>query len=137
MRCGTSTPTFIRLLDGTCAYLQAVIDNFSRRILAWRVADTVAPVNSVFVIIEASLGATPSRRLGRVAAAVTASLRAADPSSASEGAEGTRPIESTPDPLDTSTNAALPNVPDDRLVRMRIREGIGTVEADGSACRLQ
>jgi transposase InsO family protein len=29
--------TVIRLLDGTRAYLRAVIDNFSRRILAWRV----------------------------------------------------------------------------------------------------
>ena len=38
--------TVIRLLDGTRAYLHAVIDNFSRRILAWRVADTCAPVNS-------------------------------------------------------------------------------------------
>jgi transposase InsO family protein len=28
--------TVIRLLDGTRAYLHAVIDNFSRRILAWR-----------------------------------------------------------------------------------------------------
>jgi transposase InsO family protein len=27
--------TVIRLLDGTRAYLHAVIDNFSRRILAW------------------------------------------------------------------------------------------------------
>jgi len=36
--------TVIRLLDGTRAYLQAVIDNFSRRILAWRVAETFAPV---------------------------------------------------------------------------------------------
>src|SRR2546426_11703696 len=34
--------TVIRLLDGTRAYLHAVIDNFSRRILAWRVADTFA-----------------------------------------------------------------------------------------------
>ena len=30
--------TVIRLLDGTRAYLHAVIDNFSRRILAWRVS---------------------------------------------------------------------------------------------------
>ena len=44
----------IRLLDGTRAYLQAVIDNFSRRILAWRVADTFAPVNSAAVLVEAS-----------------------------------------------------------------------------------
>ena len=31
--------TLIRLLDGSRAYLHAVIDNFSRRILAWRVSD--------------------------------------------------------------------------------------------------
>jgi len=49
-----------RLLDGTRAYLHAVIDNFSRRILAWRVADTFAPVNSVAVLLEASRGATRS-----------------------------------------------------------------------------
>jgi putative transposase len=46
--------TVIRLLDGTKAYVHAVIDNFSRRILAWRVADTFAPVNSVVVLVEAS-----------------------------------------------------------------------------------
>src|SRR2546425_5812324 len=50
--------TVIRLLDGTKAYLHAVIDNFSRRILAWRVADTFAPVKSVAVLREASGGAT-------------------------------------------------------------------------------
>ena len=52
--------TVIRLLDGARAYLHAVIDNFSRRILAWRVADTFAPVNSVVVLLDASRGATPS-----------------------------------------------------------------------------
>jgi putative transposase len=52
--------TVIRLLDGTRAYLHAVIDNVSRRILAWRVADTFAPVNSVAVLLEASRGATRS-----------------------------------------------------------------------------
>ena len=46
--------TVIRRLDGTRAYLHAVIDNFSRRILAWRVADTFAPVNSVAVLLDAS-----------------------------------------------------------------------------------
>ena len=46
--------TVIRLLDGTRAYLHAVIDNFSRRILAWRVADMFAPGNSVAVLLEAS-----------------------------------------------------------------------------------
>jgi len=49
--------TVIRLLDGTRAYLHAVIDNFSRRILAWRVADTFAPVNSVTVLLDASRAA--------------------------------------------------------------------------------
>ncbi len=35
--------TVIRLLDGTRAYVHAVIDNFSRRILAWRVCSTFNP----------------------------------------------------------------------------------------------
>jgi transposase InsO family protein len=52
--------TVIRLLDGTRAYLHAVVDNFSRRIVAWRVAETCAPVNSVAVLVEAGRGATPS-----------------------------------------------------------------------------
>jgi transposase InsO family protein len=52
--------TVIRLLDGRRAYLHAVIDNFSRRILAWRVAETFAPVNSVAVLVEAGRVATPS-----------------------------------------------------------------------------
>ena len=34
--------------------------NFSRRILAWRVAETFAPVNSVAVLLDASRAATPS-----------------------------------------------------------------------------
>ena len=37
-----------------------MIDNFSRRILAWRVAVTFAPGNSVAVLVEAGRGATPS-----------------------------------------------------------------------------
>jgi putative transposase len=50
----------IRLLDGTRAYLHAVIDNFSRRVLAWRVADTFAPGSTVAVLLAASRGATRS-----------------------------------------------------------------------------
>ncbi len=34
--------TVIRLTTGIRIYLQAVIDNFSRRILAWRVSDTLS-----------------------------------------------------------------------------------------------
>jgi hypothetical protein len=52
--------TVIRLLDATRAYLHAIIDNFSRRILAWRVADTFAPATSVVVLLEASRGTTHS-----------------------------------------------------------------------------
>ena len=58
--------TVIRLLDGTRAYLHAVIDNFSRRILAWRVAETSAPVNSVAAARRRS-GRNPLRhRPGRI-----------------------------------------------------------------------
>jgi len=35
--------TLIRLLGGSRAYLHAVVDNFSRRILAWNVAETFHP----------------------------------------------------------------------------------------------
>src|SRR6202521_5507440 len=52
--------TVIRLLDGSRAYLHAVIDNFSRRILAWRGAETFAPMNSVGVLLDASRAAAPS-----------------------------------------------------------------------------
>ena len=52
--------TVIRLLDGTRAYLHAVIDNFSRRILAWHVAGAFAPGNSVTVLLAASQGAAAS-----------------------------------------------------------------------------
>ncbi len=50
----------IRLLDGTKAYLHAVIDNFSRRILSWRVVETFSPANSVAILLEAAKGATTS-----------------------------------------------------------------------------
>jgi hypothetical protein len=54
--------TVIRLLDGTKAYLHAVIDNFSRRILAWRVNDTFDPGVTAELLVEAGaekLDATP------------------------------------------------------------------------------
>ncbi len=43
----------IRLLDGTRAYLYAVIDNFSRKILAWRVSGRFDPTNTLAVLLEA------------------------------------------------------------------------------------
>ena len=45
--------TVMKLRDGAKAYLSAVIDNFSRRILAWRVAESFDPANSVAVLVEA------------------------------------------------------------------------------------
>lgn len=48
--------TLIRLLDGSRAYLQAVIDNFSRRILAWKVSETFDPSATAELLIDASKG---------------------------------------------------------------------------------
>ena len=50
--------TIIRLLDGTKAYLHAVIDNFSRRILSWRLADKFDPTNTIAILLDASKGVT-------------------------------------------------------------------------------
>ena len=46
--------TILKLLDGTRAYLHAVIDNFSRRILAWRVTDRLLPGGTVAILLEVS-----------------------------------------------------------------------------------
>ena len=48
--------TVIRLTTGIRIYLQAVIDNFSRRILAWRVSDTLRSATTRELLIEASKG---------------------------------------------------------------------------------
>jgi putative transposase len=45
--------TLIRLLDNSRVYLHAVIDNFSRCILAWRLLDSFDPASSVAVLVEA------------------------------------------------------------------------------------
>jgi transposase InsO family protein len=44
----------INLLDGTKAYVHAVIDNFSRRILAWAVAGRLDPMNTHTVLMQAA-----------------------------------------------------------------------------------
>ena len=46
--------TVIRLLDGTRAYLYAVIDNFSRRILAWNVSQRFDPGSTVAILLKAT-----------------------------------------------------------------------------------
>ena len=48
--------TVIRLLNGSRVYLQAVIDNFSRRILAWKVSGTFDPTATAGLLIDASKG---------------------------------------------------------------------------------
>jgi len=45
--------TMVRLLDGTRAYLHAVIDNFSRRILAWKVSAMFEPVATAEILSRA------------------------------------------------------------------------------------
>ena len=52
--------TVIRLLDGSKAFLHAVIDNFSRRILAWRLADKFDPANTIALLLEAERGTVRS-----------------------------------------------------------------------------
>jgi len=46
--------TLIRLLDGTRAYVHAVIDNFSRRILAWNVCSTFEPSITAELLLHAA-----------------------------------------------------------------------------------
>ncbi len=48
--------TLIRLLDGSRAYLHAVVDNFSRRILAWKVTQTFHPSTTAEILLTASKG---------------------------------------------------------------------------------
>ncbi len=48
--------TLIRLLDGTRAYLHAVMDNFSRRLLAWKVSATFEPSITAELLLSAASG---------------------------------------------------------------------------------
>ena len=48
--------TVIRLLDGTKVYLQAVLDNFSRRILAWRLDAQLQPAATATLLLKAAAG---------------------------------------------------------------------------------
>lgn len=55
--------TVIRLLDGTKMFLHGLIDNFSRRILAWRICEKLDPTTTVALLRDAAtnLGLTPKR----------------------------------------------------------------------------
>ncbi|MFC1611426.1 transposase [Myxococcota bacterium] len=54
--------TVIKLLDGTKVYLHAIIDNFSRRILSWLLAERLRPSTTCEILTEAgnNLGTTPT-----------------------------------------------------------------------------
>jgi transposase InsO family protein len=56
--------TVLRLLDGSKAYVHAVIDNFSRRILAFRVGDHFDVGNAIAVLMDAVRNATASKDTG-------------------------------------------------------------------------
>jgi transposase InsO family protein len=53
--------TVIRLLDGSRAYLHAIIDNFSRRVLAWNVAGTFHPGVTAQLLLDASKNVTSGK----------------------------------------------------------------------------
>ena len=53
--------TLIRLLDGSRAYLHAVVDNFSRRILAWNVAETFHPGVTAQLLLDAAKSMTSGK----------------------------------------------------------------------------
>ena len=57
--------TIVRLLDGTKAYVHAVIDNFSRRILAWTVVGRLDPMNTHEVLTRAAGKLTDVQRTNR------------------------------------------------------------------------
>ena len=54
--------TVIRLLDDTKRYLHAVIDNFSRRILSWRLSERLDPTTACEILKDAgkNLQRTPT-----------------------------------------------------------------------------
>jgi transposase InsO family protein len=45
--------TVIRLLNGSKVYLQGVIDNYSRRILAWRISERLEPAATAALLVKA------------------------------------------------------------------------------------
>jgi hypothetical protein len=57
--------TIVRLVNGARAYLHAVIDNFSRKILAWKLVERFDPASTVAILLEAAslreaVGAQPT-----------------------------------------------------------------------------
>ncbi len=53
--------SILKLLDGTKAYIHAVIDNFSRKVLAWTIGARLDPTATCEVLVEASRHLDPTR----------------------------------------------------------------------------
>jgi transposase InsO family protein len=60
--------TIIKLLDGTRAYLHAVIDNYSRRILSWTLEDRLGSGGTCQILREAAVQLITRSRETRVVA---------------------------------------------------------------------
>src|SRR5262249_20294811 len=95
-------------------YLHAVIDNFSRRIVAWRVAETFAPVNSVAGLVGTRGARAPPRKSPNLVGAPRGGKRDGP------SGEGTRPRLAAPGvavhgteifELDDRSVVALPEIP--------------------------
>ena len=92
----------VRLLDGTKAYVHAVIDNFSRRILAFRVADCFDIANALSVLVNAAHQASASvRQMLHVVGPVDPAAVRVQPSVGSRrpGALHVRVLQSAAQPL--------------------------------------
>jgi transposase InsO family protein len=51
--------TLIRLLDGSRVYVRAVIDNFSRRIMAWNISASFDPESTAKLLLNAAQSMNP------------------------------------------------------------------------------
>lgn len=58
--------SILKLLDGTKVYIHAVIDNLSRKVLAWRVAERLEPATTRTILLEALNTANLSLGLPKV-----------------------------------------------------------------------
>jgi hypothetical protein len=71
LRCDASDATWhidttvLRLLDGTKAYMQAIIDNYSRRILAWRLGSNLEPAATAILLVKAYECRSCCTKIGR------------------------------------------------------------------------
>lgn len=58
--------SILKLLDGTKVYIHAVVDNLSRKVLAWRVAERLEPATTRSILLEALDNSNLSQCLPKV-----------------------------------------------------------------------